>query len=87
MSIALYRTRIFHDGARPGVVRVDGAQFILSACPQIGGLPAMVGIDVAPETATWIITPRHGPRREMERDEVIAATKWLQQVGNGEITP
>lgn len=87
MSLELYRVRLYHDGARPGVVRVEGVQHRLEHCPQVPGLPALVGIDVAPETATWVITPRFGPRREMENDEIAATHKWLRAVGKGEITP
>jgi hypothetical protein len=87
MSLELYRTRLYHDAVRPGVVRVEGVQFLLQQCPQIPGLPHLVGIDVAPETATWIITPRFGARREMENDEIAAVHNWLRAVGKGEITP
>lgn len=79
MSHALYRTRLYFDGPRPGVARHEGQQRMVLACPQIPGLPALVGIDVAPETKTWVATPRHGPRRELEPPERAAVMAWLAE--------
>ena len=83
MSSELYRTRLYFDGTRPGMVRIGGTQRLLDQCPQIPGLPVIVGIDVAPDTRTWVLTPRHGPRRELEPSEVAAVKAWLVKVEGG----
>jgi hypothetical protein len=83
MSAELYAQRIYHDGCKPGIVRVDGIQRHVNECPQIPGLPRIVAIDVAPLTCTWIITPQFGPRRELESHEVKKVNQWLWAIKEG----
>lgn len=83
MSAALYRTRVYHDGVKPGIVISAGVRRRVDNCPQIPGLPNLVGIDYAQETATYVITPQFGPRREMKAHEIAACKAWLELVAQG----
>lgn len=83
MSAELYTVRVYFDGSRPGCIRIDGMQRIITQAPTIPGLPELAAIDFAPATATYQLRTEHQGMREMLENEIAAVHRWLARVAEG----
>jgi hypothetical protein len=72
MSAALYTVRVYHDGNKPGCVRIDGMHRHINDPPQIPGLPELAAIDFAPATATYLLRVKFEGQRDMADGEIAA---------------
>lgn len=83
MSIALYRLRLYWDGAR-GALRNGDDTRILVERPLLPGAEraaSLEAIDYAPEVDVAQVREREGEWREMTADEVAAADALLASIG------
>jgi hypothetical protein len=85
VSEALYTVRVYHDGNRPGCIRIDGMQRHINDPPRIPGLPDLAAIDFAPSTATYLLRTEFEAERDMKDHEIAAVHKWLARVAGGEL--
>jgi hypothetical protein len=84
VSAALYTVRVYHDGNRPGCIRIDGLHRHINMPPKIPGLPWLDAIDFAPATATYLLRVEFEGQREMTDREIAAVHAWLGLVAKGE---
>jgi hypothetical protein len=80
VSIELYQTRLYWDGAR-GAAKDRGVTIVLHAPPVLPGLAglAIEMIDFAPYVVAEIMPAREG-RRLMTRQEIEAVEALLREV-------
>jgi hypothetical protein len=80
VSLELYQTRLYWDGAR-GAAKDRGLTVILHAAPVLPGLPGLAidVIDYAPFVVAEIAPAREG-RRLMTRQEIEAVEALLREV-------
>ncbi len=80
MSLWLYRTRLFWNGVT-GSAKDRGKVVVLTAAPVLPGLVGerILFIDWAPYYYGEILR-LHGPRREMNGEEIAAARAFLLEM-------